>query len=436
MSPGERRLRALIIAEAANPEWASVPLVGWLHSRALAARADVHVVTQVRNREAFLRAGLVEGRDFSALDSEAVARPLHRIAQVLRGGAGRGWTTAAAVTLPSYYYFEHLLWKRFGGRIRRGDFDLVHRLTPLSPTTPSPVASRCARAGVPFVLGPLNGGAPWPRDFDGARRRELEWLSYLRSAYALMPAYRSTLASARAILVGSKHTLAQVPSCFRKKCVYLPENGIDPLRFPEPPPRAGGGPLQVLYVGRLVPYKGPDMALEAAAGLIRDGKLALTIVGDGPERPALEARLRWLGLEGRVAMPGWVDPREVHRHFARADLFLFPSIREFGGGVALEAMAMGAVPIVVDYAGPAELVTPRTGFLIPLGPRDALIARLRAVLEALAADPSGLPALRAAGFRRARESFTWTAKASQVARVYDWVLGRAPSRPDFGVPLR
>ncbi|PZQ51717.1 MAG: glycosyl transferase family 1 [Rhodovulum sulfidophilum] len=418
----------LVIAEAANPEWVSVPLVGWSLAEALRAVADIHIVTQVRNRDAFLRAGRVEGVDFTALDSEALARPAWTLASVLRMGEGKGWTMVQALGALSYPWFEHLLWRRFGPEIQAGRYDIVHRVTPLSPTVPSPVAAKCAAAGVPFVLGPLNGGVPWPKAFDAERRAEREWLSYVRGAYRLLPGRRGTMAAA-AILAGSRHTERELPEAARARTVYLPENAVDPARF-APRARPCAGPLRACFIGRMVPYKGPDMLLEAAAPPLRDGRLRLEMIGDGPMLAGLRAQAAALGIAGAVTFHGWLAHRAVRDVAAECQLLAFPSIREFGGGVVLEAMALGLAPLVVDYAGPGELVAPGTGYKLPLGSRAEIVARFAGALDALAADPAGVAATGARARARVLEDFTWDAKAAQVARVYDWVLGRA-GKPVF-----
>lgn len=422
-----RRPRVLVMAEAANPEWTSVPLIGWSLGQALRAVADVHLVTQIRNREAILRAGLIEGEEFTAIDSEAVAAPAWRAAQRLGFARGAGWTILAAVNALTYPHFERLAWRRFGPDLAAGRFDLVHRVTPLSPVVNSPLAPRLRRLGVPFVLGPLNGGVPWPPGFGAAMRREREWLSKLRGAHRLLPGHRATW-RAEALLIGSRHTLGMVAPQHRGRCIYLPENGIDPDRFPFPPPRTPDGPLRACFIGRLVPYKGPDMALEAAAPLLRAGRMRLDIIGDGPMRPALEAQARDFG--DSVTFHGWVPHAQLHALAGQAEVLAFPSIREFGGGAVLEAMALGLAPVVVDYAGPAELVTPATGIKVPLGRRPEIVAGTRAALEGLAADRARAAALGRAAHARVAELFTWPRKAAQIAEVYDWVLGRRPDRPE------
>jgi glycosyltransferase involved in cell wall biosynthesis len=398
---------------------------------ALREVADVHIATQSRNRDAFLRAGLVEGRDFTAIHSEKIARPIWRLAQLLRGGKGKGWTTAQAISALTYRYFEHLVWKTFAPRIEAGEFDIVHRVTPLSPTTSSPIARKCKRAGVPFVLGPINGGVPWPAGFDAERRREKEWLSYVRGAYKYLPGRRAMLDATAAILVGSRFSQSEIPDRNRGACVYMPENAIDPARFTQIARHDNEGPMRACFIGRLVPYKGPDMLIAAAAQLLRDGRMTLDIVGDGPMMAELTAQVDKEDVAGAVRLLGWVAHEEVQTILAEADLLAFPSIREFGGGVVLEAMAMGVAPLVVDYAGPGELVTEGLGAKVPIGTREDIIPAFRDALIALAADPVELAAMGERGRAHVAAKFTWARKAEQVLEVYAWVLGKRADRPEF-----
>ena len=426
------RRRILVIAEAANPDWASVPLVGWSLANALRAEADVHIVTQVRNRAAIAAQGLVEGKDFSVIDTEWVEVPLRKVIGFLTGGIGqRGWTTAMALKRFSYIFFERAIWQKFGNDLRAGRYDIVHRVTPLSPTIPSGIARKCRAAGVPFMLGPINGGVPWPKGFDRERRREHEWLSYFRGLYKLFPGYRSTLRNCAAIVVGSRYTGSEIPGKWSDKVIYIPENAVDLRKFDNPPEKAPLQPLRACFIGRLVPYKGPDMLLDAAEPLLRDKRLTIDIVGDGPMAESLRAFVETRKLEEQVTFHGWVDHADVAKIAGRCALLTFPSIREFGGGVVLEAMAMGIVPLIVDYAGPGELVGDKNGFKVPIGPRDRIVEALRAKLTEITDAPGALEAIGHQGRADVEEKYTWAAKAKQIARVYEWVLGDNGTKPTF-----
>ena len=431
------RIRALLIAEGCNPDWSSVPLVAWNHSQALARVANTHLVTQIRNRPNILKAGLVEGRDFTAIDSDLVEKPIRwAIAQLGASvQSGKGWTTQTAASALTYQYFERLLWRRFGDAIRARAFDVVHRLTPLSPTIPSMIAARCRRAGVPFVLGPLNGGLPWPKEFGRLRVKEREWLSYVRDVYKLIPGYHSTRRNASAIIVGSQATAGQLPAIYRHKAVYIPENAVDPCRFKLQASYEITLPLKIAFVGRLTPYKGADMLIDAIAPLAREGKVELSIIGDGPEMLALRAQAQREGISSHVEFTGWLKQEELQERLANFHVFGFPSVREFGGAVVIETMALGLVPVVADYGGPSELVSPTTGFAVPMGTREEIVSRFRGVFERLIADPSIIRPMGRRARARVLRSFTWSAKSEQVAEVYRWVLNQR-DKPDFGMPLR
>jgi glycosyltransferase involved in cell wall biosynthesis len=158
-------------------------------------------------------------------------------------------------------------------------------------------------------------------------------------------------------------------------------------------------------------------------------------VGDGPQREFLTQEAKRLGIESGVTFTGWLEPHtEIRKHLEQADIFVFPSVREFGGGAVLEAMAAGVPPIVVDYGGPAEIVTPATGWALPIGSRTEIVQALTALLDALFTRPQEIVAKSIAAQRRCFAQFTWEAKARRVVDIYSWVLHRT-AKPLFPMPI-
>ncbi len=434
--PEERPPRVLLVAEAANPKGFSVALIGWSFGRALTSVCNPVLATEKRNREDCLAAGARDGIDLEAVDNRFWQHGAWKLSTWLRGGNSLGWSTYSALATLVYPIFERRLFKQFEARLARREFDLVHRITPLAPVVPSSLAGRCARLNIPFMLGPLNGGVPWPKEFPELRAAEREWLYPFRNVYKSLPGFHSTRRNASAILVASRSALRELPEQYHSKTVYIPENAIDPERFPRRTPPAPSTPARAAVVGRLVPLKGVDMLLEAAAPLCREGRLALDIIGDGPELPRLKQLAIDRGIADQVEFPGWVDHSKMADRLGRSQIFAFPSVREFGGGVVLEAMALGLVPLVVDYGGPGELVPEGTGFSIPIAPREKLVADFRESLTRLISRPDDLANLGKRAQEYVYKHFTWDAKARQIREVYDWVLKRRPTKPDWGIPIR
>jgi len=126
----------------------------------------------------------------------------------------------------------------------------------------------------------------------------------------------------------------------------------------------------VLYVGRIAPEKNLSLALDAFRAMRRlDDSCRFILVGDGPMRASLQRS------HPDLIFCGMKTGRELSRHFASADLFLFPSKTETFGNVTLEAMASGLGVIAYDYAAARMHITDSvTGVLVPYGDADAFLA--------------------------------------------------------------
>src|SRR5207248_5531153 len=151
----------------------------------------------------------------------------YRLASLLAvRGDDINWPLLAAVTYPVYAQFDQAVYQRFKRPVAAGAFDVVHAFTPVTPRFPVSIVRACART--PFIVGPVNGGLPYPSGFADIARREHDHFNVLRAVSRFLPGYRATYENAQRVLVGSTYTLKVLERIFRFKpaqAVLFYENG-------------------------------------------------------------------------------------------------------------------------------------------------------------------------------------------------------------------
>jgi glycosyltransferase involved in cell wall biosynthesis len=244
-----------------------------------------------------------------------------------------------------------------------------------------------------------------------------------------MSLIRWLIRSARVVAV-SLEALRLITEWMPRGCpaVLYIANGIATEAYDNLPPRevarsALGFPAAAFIVGtvsRLVSCKRHLDLLEAFAEILPQFPGALlAIVGDGPLRPEIEARIARLGLQQSVVMLG--DRRDIPEILAALDVFCLPSDQEGMPMTVLEAMAAGLPVVASDVGGIPELVDPGvTGLIVPAGaPRQ-----LAAALSSLARDPALARAMGSAGGVKLRRSFSISTALGAYEECYREIKNR------------
>jgi glycosyltransferase involved in cell wall biosynthesis len=286
--------------------------------------------------------------------------------------------------------------------------DAGARLVHVHDLYPSGAAARrlCDAVGLPYVLT-VHGLDLYSNLADARWRAEIQ----------------SAADGARAIVcVGSRLARDCITElgCDPRRMLVIP-NTYDTARFARVEREFGPRPVRLVTLGRLSHEKGHDVLLRALAELAaRRVRVTLDVVGDGPERAALEALAAELGLGTLVTFRGQLLDADVARAYAEADVFVLPS-RSEGFGVALiEAMATGLPVVATRSGGPEDIVLAGDGLLV--APDDA--RDLAEGIATLVGNIETYDARRIA--ERAAERFAPDAIAERLVRLYREVLGGGP----------
>jgi glycosyltransferase involved in cell wall biosynthesis len=417
----------LIVASNASDRFGGEAVLPLHYFRGLLDRGiDVWLVTHAR-----VRAELTESLGANLervvfIEDTWLHRLFWRIGSWMPQRVGWAWNLA---TLDLVTQFSQRAIVR--GMVRTHGIRIIHQPTPVSPRAPSLIFG----VGAPVIIGPMNGGMEYPphfrKRFESGITRCLIYCGRILSHGVNLLVPGKHLAAR--LLVANSRTRQALPFGCKRRVATLVENGVN---YVDSPPAAerqhrqvSSSPISFVFVGRLVDWKGVDLLLEAFANLARQDDTVLKIIGDGPERPRLQAIAQRHGIEAQTQFKGFLPRDQCIDAIRSATAMVLPSLLECGGAVVLEAMSVGTPVIATDWGGPSDYLDDTCGVLIPPCSHAQFVADLSAAMHRLAVDPDRAAEIGLCGLERARSLFTWQAKIDRMIDHYDSIAcGEAEGR--------
>ena len=151
-------MKVLFIVNECNPEWASVPLLGYFFYDALSRLVDITLVTHQRNKPALER--VRENRDIHYIKENRAISIYYKFMSKHVFSRWNNWPLHHMLSYPVYAEFNQKVYNQFKEAVIMGKYDVVHALTPILPRYPVKIHKSCV-GKTPFIIGPVNGGLPF-----------------------------------------------------------------------------------------------------------------------------------------------------------------------------------------------------------------------------------------------------------------------------------
>jgi glycosyltransferase involved in cell wall biosynthesis len=327
-----------------------------------------------------------------------------------------------------FYYFLWQIRAYFEARKlhRKLRFDLFHHITYANDWMVSFIG---AFLPIPYIRGPGGGAHRTPKGFEGEyslggrlweKVRTLgQWL------FRHDPIFVKGQRRARTILLCNREAMAQIPSRWAHKTSVFPVNGVSSRDLAMAhPATANHGKFRVLSAGSLIRVKGFSLAIKAFKEFAdRHPETGFSIIGSGPEESRLRAMVDRCQLQDKVDLVQAVPRDELLARMAECDVFLFPSLRDGGGAVVLEAMSVGKPVVCLDTGGPGMHVTAKCGVKITAASAANAVHELAGALERLYLDEGLRQQMGRAARERAAQVYLWDRLGDRLMEIYRQGLG-------------
>jgi glycosyltransferase involved in cell wall biosynthesis len=419
-------VKVLLVAEHASARFGGEAALSLHYFRVLRARGvPTWLVVHERTRNELASLFPLDADRIVYVSDNKWHRFFWRLGKPLPSGLA-SFTTAFAIRLITQIEQRRIVRQL----VKRHGIDVVHQPMPVSPKEPSLIYN----VGAPVIIGPMNGGMNYPPAF---RRMQgvIEEISLGlgRGVASLMNAIIPGKRKAALLLVANQRTRMALPRGISAEVEMLVENGVD-LHLWKAPVLQANKPenpvTRLVFMGRLIALKGVDHLLEAFARVAPEHSISLSIIGDDVARLNLEKLASDLGIlsqeespsSGKVKFFGWLAQAACAEVLANADVLVLPSLRECGGAVVLEAMAMGVPVIATDWGGPADYLDSSCGILVFPESKEVFVERLSNAISRMAKYPEERKAMGLAARAKVVGEFDWEVKVDRMMQIYRRVI--------------
>jgi glycosyltransferase involved in cell wall biosynthesis len=300
-------------------------------------------------------------------------------------------------------------------------FDLFQHVTYANDWMASYIG---ALLPVPYIRGPGGASPEIPRGFIddySFKDRFQEWLrSFGHVISRHDPFFILGQSRAKAILVCNKEAYETILAKWKSKTYLFPVTGISSKELASLSRHTHhGNPFHIMIAGKLVRIKGFDLAIKSFK-LFSDKapNAILTIVGDGPDDVFLKGLIKKLDITQKVRFLGWQPHQALLEQMSQADVFLFPSLRDGGGAVVVEAMAASKPVVCLDVGGPGYHIDATCGIKVTPQSPDQVIGDLAKALNTLYTDSHLRASLGAAARKKAEQYYCWDRLGDQLQGIY------------------
>jgi glycosyltransferase involved in cell wall biosynthesis len=288
------------------------------------------------------------------------------------------------------------------------------------------LGSRLWRLPAPLIYGPIGGGQTAPSAYRGyfGRQWPIEKARSLATGSLLKVNgwTRETLTNSSVVLVTNSATEAACRGLGARDIRYFLADGVPQEWIGTARQRPEGVPV-VLWVGRMLARKAPELAVQAFAELRKTMPARLVMAGDGPFLPRVKATVERLGLAGDVELLGRVPWPQLAELYGTSSVFLFCSLRDSSSAQFLEALGKGLPAVTLDLHGIGDVKVGLAAEKVPLASRPEQLPGDLAVAMRTVLTADDWAARSAAAVEWASEH-TFPHKAAAATRIYQEVAAR------------